>query len=148
MVEVIRVSNDKEYDGVLAIREEVFIQEQGVPREIELDEYDKDAVYVLALENEEPLGCGRIVFHDGYAKLGRIAVKKDRRRQGIGRRICEELIQVAREHNVKRLVLHSQVSAVSFYESLGFSVTSDVFEEAGIEHVRMEKKLGAEEDSC
>lgn len=141
MLSVIRVSNAKEREAVLAIREEVFIGEQRVPREIELDEDDKEAIHVLAIEHEEAVGCGRVVFKDGYAKLGRIAVKKDKRGQGIGNQICRELIQLAREHNVERLVLHAQVSAVSFYESLGFSVTSDVFEEAGIEHVCMEREL-------
>jgi predicted GNAT family N-acyltransferase len=145
---VIRVSNAKEREAVLAIREEVFIGEQGVPQEIELDQDDREAVHVLAVEHEEAVGCGRVVFKKGYAKLGRIAVKKGKRRQGIGKQICRELIQIAREHDVERLILHAQVSVVGFYESLGFSVTSDVFEEAGIEHVCMERELKVDSVSC
>ena len=141
MIKIVRVSSDQQYAAVLSIREEVFVNEQGVPRDIEQDELDKCAVHVLALNDECAVGCGRIVFMDGYAKLGRIAVRKHMRHRGVGRRICEELINIARERNVKSLVLHAQISATEFYKTLGFKTAGAVFQEAGMDHVRMELDL-------
>jgi predicted GNAT family N-acyltransferase len=138
---IVRVESDKDYDAVLSVREDVFIKEQGIPRGIEIDADDEKSIYVLVTEDKEPLGCGRILFKEGYAKLGRIAVKKDRRRQGIGRDICNGLMQIATEHGVKHIVLHAQLSVVKFYEKLGFSKVGNTFKEAGIEHIRMERTL-------
>lgn len=133
-----RVENDLEFEQACKIRMEVFVREQNVPEEIELDEYDKIADHVVAYRNGEPVGCGRVFLQGDYAKIGRVAVLPQERKKGTGKLICEELISIAREKGAKKFVLDAQVRAAGFYQKLGFSVTSDVFMEAGIEHVRME----------
>jgi len=120
------------------IRMDVFVKEQKVPEEIELDEFDKTADHVVAYRNGEPVGCGRVFLKDGCAKIGRVAVLPQERKKGTGKLICEELISIAKEKGINKFVLDAQVTAIGFYRKLGFSVVSEVFMEAGIEHVRME----------
>lgn len=138
MVVIKRVENSFEFEQAFKIRTEVFVKEQKVPKEIELDEYDRIADHVIAYRNGEPVGCGRIFLQDDYARIGRVAVLLKERKKGTGKLICKELISIAREKGAKKFVLDAQISAVGFYKNLGFSVASDTFIEAGIEHVRME----------
>ncbi|MCL2857541.1 MAG: GNAT family N-acetyltransferase [Oscillospiraceae bacterium] len=123
------------------IRFKVFVDEQNVPVELELDEYDNDAVHMLALEGGVAVGCGRVVFFEGYAKIGRVAVLKEHRGRGHAKMICEKLIDIAREQGSRKAVLDSQCSAEGFYRKLGFEPEGEVFDDAGIEHVRMVKTL-------
>jgi len=132
------VENRSEFEQAYKIRKEVFVKEQNVPEEIELDEFDEIADHVVAYRDCEPVGCGRVFFQDDYARIGRVAVLREERKNGTGKLICEELIRIAKEKGAKKFVLDAQVRAIGFYQKLGFSVTSDVFMEAGIEHVRME----------
>ena len=120
-----------------AIRRVVFIQEQHVPEDIEMDADDADAFHALALEGEKPVGCGRMVAHDGYVKIGRMAVLHERRDEGIGRRILTFLMEQARRQGFRRAVLHAQLTAEGFYLKNGYIPDGDVFEEAGITHRRM-----------
>ncbi|HEY8422902.1 MAG TPA: GNAT family N-acetyltransferase [Thermoclostridium sp.] len=138
MITVKRVENRSEFEQAYKIRKEVFVKEQNVPEEIELDEFDEIADHVVAYRDCEPVGCGRVFFQDDYARIGRVAVLREERKNGTGKLICEELIRIAKEKGAKKFVLDAQVRAIGFYQKLGFSVTSDVFMEAGIEHVRME----------
>ena len=129
---------------VHAIRRRVFIEEQHVPEEIELDEDDARAFHVLALVGDEPVGCGRMVAHRaGEVKIGRMAVLAERRRNGIGRLVLEYLIDSARAQGYRRAVLHAQLEAEGFYLRNGFRPVGSVFEEAGIPHRRMERYLSA-----
>jgi predicted GNAT family N-acyltransferase len=141
MIEIIKVKNDSELELVLDIRREVFIMEQGVPEELEMDDLDKDAIHVLASVNGEPAGCGRLLLHGKDAKIGRVAVKKALRRTGIGNGICKLLMTLAAERGVQEIHINAQLSAVDFYTQLGFEKVGETFMEAGIEHVRMEKTL-------
>jgi len=138
LITVKRVENRSEFEQAYKIRKEVFVKEQNVPEEIELDEFDEIADHVVAYRDCEPVGCGRVFFQDDYARIGRVAVLREERKNGTGKLICEELIRIAKEKGAKKFVLDAQVRAIGFYQKLGFSVTSDVFMEAGIEHVRME----------
>lgn len=138
MLVVRRAVNKDEFDQARKIRLEVFVREQKVPEEIEMDEFDRVADHVVAYRDGEAVGCGRVYLKDGYAKIGRVAVLPRERNKGTGRLICEELIRIGKEKGAKRFVLDAQVKAAGFYRKLGFTVTSDVFIEAGIEHVRME----------
>lgn len=138
MITVKRVENRSEFEQAYKIRKEVFVKEQNVPEEIELDEFDEIADHVVAYRDCEPVGCGRVFFQDDYARIGLVAVLREERKNGTGKLICEELIRIAKEKGAKKFVLDAQVRAIGFYQKLGFSVTSDVFMEAGIEHVRME----------
>lgn len=141
MIELIKVKNDSEMKLVHDIRREVFIEEQGVPEELEMDEFDKDAIHVLAYLDGEPAGCGRLLIHGEDAKIGRVAVKKSLRRNGIGNGICRLLITLAAERGVQKVHINAQLTAVEFYTQLGFEKVGVNFMEAGIEHVRMEKTL-------
>jgi predicted GNAT family N-acyltransferase len=137
MIVVKRVKDRSMYDTACRIRIEVFVREQGVPEEIEMDEYDTTAEHVVAFRFDKPVGCGRIVILNGSAKIGRVAVIKAERGKGIGRKICEELIKIAAEKGINKFVLNSQLTAVGFYKKLGFEAVGEIFTEAGIEHVKM-----------
>ena len=124
------------------IRTEVFVQEQHVPPELEMDELDADAVHVLALLDNAPVGTGRlIVAMDGTAKIGRMAVLLPQRRRGVGRAILLRLMDEAQVHGVRKVSLAGQLHAIPFYERFGFTAHGDVFLDAGIEHRLMDRGL-------
>jgi len=141
MIEIFRVKSEKDMETVRNIRLEVFVEEQGVPVELEMDEFDKEAIHVLALVDGEPAGCGRLLIKGDEAKIGRVAVRKKMRRKGIGTGICKLLIAIAADHGVKRVYLGAQLTAVDFYISLGFEKEGEVFKEAGIDHIKMVKNI-------
>ncbi len=123
------------------IRRRVFIEEQHVPEEIEMDEDDTHAIHALALLDGKPVGCGRFVAHDDEVKIGRMAVLPDLRTHGIGREILLFLMRIARERGYRHAVLHAQMTAEGFYLKNGYTPIGEVFEEAGIAHRRMEREL-------
>lgn len=141
MIEIHKVKDKKEMDLVHEIRREVFINEQGVPEELEMDELDQEAVHVLAYVDGIPAGCGRMIIDGDYAKIDRVAVKKNMRRNGIGTGICKLLIALAEDSCINSIFVNAQLSAVNFYTSLGFEGEGGTFFEAGIEHVKMVKAL-------
>ena len=126
----------QEYKQILDIRKKVFIEEQKVPIEIEIDEYEKEAIYFIAYLNKEPVGCARIRFNN-YAKLERIAVVKKYRRKGFGTKITKHLINYCNKKNISDICIHSQLYVADFYKKLGFKKISEEFYEAGIKHVEM-----------
>lgn len=132
-----KLSSKTELEDVLALREEVFVKEQGIDPVLERDSYDQTAVHILAREGSKVIACGRVIFNNSYGKIGRVAVAKSWRKQGIGRKVCQKIIAVAEERNCSRLVLEAQVDAVDFYKKLGFEISGDIFQEAGIEHIKM-----------
>ena len=142
LLRVIEVAGDHaRMEQAWALRRRVFIEEQHVPEEIELDADDARAIHALALEGERPVGCGRMLERDGYVKIGRMAVLAARRRAGVGRRLLAFLIERARRRGFKRAVLDAQLHAEGFYLKQGFTPVGEVFEEAGIMHRRMERVL-------
>jgi predicted GNAT family N-acyltransferase len=120
------------------IRFAVFVEEQGVPAEIELDEMDEHCVHALAFEGSEAVGTGRLL-PDGH--IGRMAVLKDWRGRGVGAALLQRLIQAARERGDAEVVLSAQVHALGFYRAHGFSTHGEVYEEAGIPHQAMRLAL-------
>ncbi|MBF8293378.1 MAG: hypothetical protein HW392_2205 [Steroidobacteraceae bacterium] len=120
------------------IRREVFIDEQLVPEFDEWDDDDSVSVHALATLNREPVGTGRL---NPGGKIGRIAVKAGLRGRGIGTLILRQLLHEAYHRGIREPYLHAQVQAVPFYEKLGFRIEGDVFDEAGISHVRMKHAL-------
>jgi predicted GNAT family N-acyltransferase len=123
------------------IRRRVFIEEQHVPEEIELDADDARAFHAIALESGSPIGCGRMVPHSDYVKIGRMAVLETHRGTGVGRRVLEFLMDHARRRGFRRAVLDAQTHAEEFYKKQGFIAVGAAFEEAGIMHRRMERAL-------
>ncbi|MHB8463172.1 MAG: GNAT family N-acetyltransferase [Vulcanimicrobiaceae bacterium] len=123
------------------IRFAVFVDEQKVPAEIEIDEHDREdttAVHALALIDAQPVGTGRFyVRTDGGVQIGRMAVLADRRGHGIGRALLDALVAAARKRSYSHVVLHAQTHAIGFYERAGFFAHGPEFDDAGIAHVEM-----------
>lgn len=124
-----------------AVRFTVFVDEQRVPEEIEIDDEDRRCIHVLAHDDGIPVGTGRVdIEKDG--KIGRVAVLALHRRKGVGAAIMRLLHTIASENGLPRCWCHAQVSAAPFYEKLGYRIAGDEpFDEAGIPHVRMECDL-------
>lgn len=125
-----------------AIRRRVFIEEQHVPEEIEMDDDDASAFHALATVDGVAIGCGRMVDHGASeVKIGRMAVLREFRNTGVGATILRFLIDRARDRGVRKAILHAQLAAEGFYLKEGFKPVGDMFEEAGIAHRLMEREL-------
>jgi predicted GNAT family N-acyltransferase len=119
------------------VRGIVFVEEQGVPYDLEIDEHEATALHVLWEEDGEPVATGRVRFLDDWAKLERIAVRRAWRGRGRGERIVERLLELARERGHHRFKLHAQAHLRPYYERLGFAVQGELFQEADIDHYLM-----------
>ena len=118
-----------------AIRKLVFIEEQGVPEDMELDEFDPLAQHALAYLDSQAIGTARLVTMPGnIGRIGRMAVLATYRRGGIGTQLLRTLLQQATSQNMVKIELHSQLSAIPFYEQFGFIAQGDIYDEAGIAH--------------
>ncbi len=121
------------------IRFKVFVEEQGVPRDIELDERDPACVHALAFdERGTAVGTGRLLPD---AHIGRMAVLGEWRRHGVGTMVLNKLIEKAKERGHKEALLSAQVQALGFYRRHGFQAVGGVYEEAGIPHQDMRRAL-------
>ena len=125
-------------EDICAIRYEVFVGEQNVPEELEIDGLDGEAKHVLAFVDDLPIGTGRIL---GDGHIGRVAVLRDYRGLGIGKMIMKELIKWAQDISLRKVWLSSQWHAHSFYLDLGFVCAGEIYIEAGIEHIKMYRTL-------
>lgn len=126
------------------IRTEVFVNEQHVPPELEVDNFDtRDAPcdHFLIVEKGEPVGTFRCIFEGDAVHVGRLCVKKESRGKGYGRAALEFIEKHYAARGYEKLTLGAQVTAIPFYEKCGFLVVSDVFLDAGIKHRKMEKAL-------
>jgi predicted GNAT family N-acyltransferase len=121
------------------IRFAVFVEEQGVPPELEMDDMDSQSQHALAFNGNEPVGTGRLL-PDGH--IGRMAVLKPWRGRGVGAALLRRLVQAARERGDREVLLSAQVHALGFYRSHGFAPVGEVYEEAGIPHQAMRLSLG------
>lgn len=135
-ISVERTDFDEERDAIYAIRKTVFIIEQSVPEEIEIDEHDPVAHHVLAYVDGRAVGTGRLT-PDG--RIGRMAVLAEYRGCGVGRAILDALIDIGSAAGAPRLFLSAQCHAIPFYEKAGFVADGPVYDEAGIDHRRMER---------
>jgi predicted GNAT family N-acyltransferase len=141
-VQVIAIESPADMERAYAIRRRVFIEEQQVPEEIEMDADDARAFHALAILDHVAVGCGRMVEHgNGEIKIGRMAVLRELRKTGIGAHILRFLIDRARMRGFSKAILHAQLTAEGFYLKEGFSPVGGVFDEAGIAHRRMERDL-------
>ena len=124
------------------LRHRVFVEEQGVPVEEEIDALDPTAIHLLALQDGRPAGTARIVLSDGTAKIGRVCVLPEARGTGLGADLIRAAVEIARQTpNTMRVVLGAQVHALAFYEKLGFTAFGPVYDDAGIDHRDMEMTL-------
>ena len=126
---------------LLAIRRAVFVDEQCVPEALEVDGRDDGAWHLLARDAAGlPVGCARVLAD---AHIGRLAVLRSVRGQGVGRQLLDAAVTLGRRLGMGDLHLHAQVRARGFYEAAGFIAEGDEFPEAGIAHVAMRLPAGA-----
>lgn len=130
-------------EDVYKIRREVFQVEQGVDSSIELDEYDKEAVHVIVFVGDKFVATGRLYKKDDKFFIGRIAVLKEERGKKYGDFVVRMLVDRAFLSGANEVLLGSQLSAVGFYERIGFEPYGEEYEEAKIIHRKMRLKKGA-----
>ncbi|MDP2340605.1 MAG: GNAT family N-acetyltransferase [Deltaproteobacteria bacterium] len=137
-----RVENAAELARCLAIRQRVFVLEQGVPQDLELDDKDPECTHFLASEGDVDTGTARLLrLEGGKAKVQRVAVSANQRKSGVGRALMRALEAEAKAQGCVVVVLSSQVSAIPFYERLGYEAQGPVYDDAGIPHRDMSKQL-------
>lgn len=139
-MEVKVAAADEEMKNVFDIRTRVFVHEQNVPLEEEIDEYEGIATHFLLTDDEIPVGAGRLRVVDGVGKVERVCVLASHRKGGSGKLIMQAIERFASEKGISALKLHAQTHAEGFYKKLGYETVSDVFMEAGIPHVTMVKR--------
>lgn len=133
------VKSEKDMEAAVGIRFRVFVDEQSVPPEIELDEYDAVATHAIALLDGVAVGTGRAIVEGGSARIGRMAVDGQHRRSGVGGLVLRFLEEESREQGATEFVLHAQEYVKAFYAGHGYEEHGDVFMEAGIPHIEMRK---------
>ncbi|WP_328683895.1 GNAT family N-acetyltransferase [Streptomyces sp. NBC_00343] len=149
----VRVAEDPaDREACFAVRKDVFVVEQGVPQEIEYDDYDAVATHVLAVrEDGVPLGTGRLLYGEvaeaktggdpTVGSLGRLAVTKEARGLGVGVALVRAIEDAARARGLAAVDLHAQTHALGFYERLGYEAYGPEFPDAGIPHRAMRRPL-------
>jgi predicted GNAT family N-acyltransferase len=136
------VATPADWPEVAALRTRVFVEEQGVPPEIEQDAADDAAVHVLSRDDAGAVvATGRLLVRGSTAGIGRMAADASVRGQGYGAAVLEELHRQAVLRGVTAIELHAQVSARGFYERAGYTAVGEEYEEAGIPHVTMRRPL-------
>jgi predicted GNAT family N-acyltransferase len=136
------VAGPADLPEVMALRTRVFVEEQGVPREIEQDAADATAVHVLSRDDAgRVVATGRLLVHGTRAGLGRMAADASVRGRGHGAAVLAELHRQAEARGVTVVELHAQVTARGFYERAGYTAVGEEYEEAGIRHVTMRRRL-------
>ena len=137
------VENEDELAGAVSVRMRVFVVEQQIPPEEELDEADATATHAVAIYQGRVVGTGRLIYRgNATTQIGRMAVDQAFRRQGVGGLILQCLEEEARSQGVRQCILHAQEYVKSFYAAHAYQEHGDVFLEANIRHVEMRKDLG------
>ena len=136
------VETEAEMEAAMAVRFRVFVAEQAVPAEEELDDADATASHAVAICQGQVVGTGRLVQQDdGDAQIGRMAVDQTWRRRGIGDQILRFLEEEARAQGLRRCVLHAQEYVKGFYAAHGYQEQGETFLEVNIPHIEMRKEL-------
>lgn len=136
-----KIENKKELFKSLYLRKIVFIDEQNVPTELEIDEYDKCATHFIILNDDEVIGTARLVISDKKGKIGRMCILKEYRNIGIGSKLIDKIIEYSINVGLEYLYLNAQINAIPFYEKKGFSIKGQEFMDAGILHKKMCRML-------
>lgn len=138
---IIKVTTPKELEHAYHIRTVVFIEEQQVPYEEEMDGLDEEAIHFIVYDDVTPVAASRLRFVDNYGKLERICVLKEYRGKSIGKHLIQTMEELILDHGYQQAKLHGQIHAKKFYQGLGYKTVSDEFMDAGIPHVTMIKQL-------
>jgi len=133
---------DPQLKDALAVRFKVFVEEQGVPPDLEVDDYDGIAWHAIARQEGRAVATARLVTQDATrVKIGRVATLPECRGQGLASQLVNLLLEYARREGFSEAVLDSQLTAMSLYERLGFVPEGEVFLDADILHRRMTRRL-------
>ena len=136
------VETEEEMEAAIGVRFRVFVAEQSVPVEEELDDADATATHCIALHQGQVVGTGRLVHPEGDAiHIGRMAVDLPWRRQGIGSQILRFLEEEAKAQGRQRCILDAQEYVKAFYAAHGYQEYGDTFLEVDIPHIEMRKEL-------
>ncbi|MED2973511.1 GNAT family N-acetyltransferase [Fictibacillus sp. B-59209] len=136
-------TEDPSYKDALFVRKQVFVNEQNVSEQEEIDSHEnKSAHFVLYDDRREPIGAGRLRPIEGGGKIERVCILASRRKQGLGELLMKKMEQAAKQSGYPSLTLYAQVHAEDFYKKLGYATTSkEPFLDANIWHVAMNKAL-------
>ena len=130
-----------DFGKIFVLRYKVFTTEQNFSEDIEIDEHDDVAVHLIADAGSRAMGTLRLFKSKGDIILGRMAVEKEARATGLGRKLVRRAIVEARKMGGKFIVAHAQIQALGFYEKLGFVPFGDEFDEDGVPHQLVRCKL-------
>lgn len=131
----------REKENAFRIRTKVFVDEQHVPPDLELDELDESSIHFVGILNGKPISASRLRFVDDYGKLERICILKEHRGQSYGKQMIHKMEKVIQEKGFFKAKLNAQTHAIEFYKKLGYHVVSNEFMDAGIPHVAMVKQM-------
>ena len=140
-VDIRRSRDETERAAAADLRIRVFCGEQGVSPSEEFDGRDAEATHLVAVEDGVVLGTCRLLGAGDTVRLGRLAVAREARRRGIGAALLAAGEAEARAAGAERIVLNAQTQALGLYTAAGYEAQGEPFMEAGIEHVRMERRL-------
>jgi len=136
-----KISVTDDLAACFAIRRKVFIEEQNVPEELELDELDATAVHLLAIRDGHPIGTARLLIEGEVAKIGRVALLPEARSTGAGAALMRAALEELRARGVRTAKLGAQTHAIGFYRKLGFTAYGPEYDDAGIPHRDMSLAL-------
>lgn len=122
------------YVPLTMIREKVFIEEQKVMPQLEWDGMDEEAIHFLVYKDEKAIGCARALVIENHMQLGRMAILKEYRGEGIGSHLIEKVITTAKLNQLSLIDISAQCHAIDFYKKFGFKVISDIYLDAEIPH--------------
>ena len=138
---MIRRAGPEDMEAVFAIRAKVFIEEQGVPEAEERDDYDADAIHLIAFADNIAVGTARLLVAGATGKIGRVAVLQSYRGRGLGQGLIKAALIEFQSLGLTHAKLGAQTHAIGFYEALGFEATGPEYMDAGIPHRDMIRAL-------
>ncbi|MGP4106708.1 GNAT family N-acetyltransferase [Virgibacillus sp. L01] len=138
-IEVVETNDQRQQ--AYNVRTAVFVDEQNVPPEEELDAFDEQSIHLIGYDTDKPIAASRVRFVDNYGKLERICVLKDQRGKSNGAQMIESMEAIIKNEGYAKAKLNAQTHAIDFYQRLGYKVISGEFMDAGIPHVAMTKEL-------
>ena len=136
------VESDSELEGAFEVRSRVFVEQQGISEDLVFDGCDGEAMHIVVKDEEKVIATARVRFLGAKeAKLERMAVLSPFRGRGIGKRVISFLIEELKGRQIEKVVLHAQYGVIEFYQACGFNTLGVPFWEAGMKHLRMERKF-------
>lgn len=139
MIQIEIAQTEKVYNDALNIRKKVFVEEQNISMQEEIDRFENEATHFVGYLHKKPVAASRLRYVDNYGKLERLCVLKKYRNRSFGKKMIQTMEREVYRQGFSKTILHAQLQTVSLYESLGYQIVSKPFLEAGIPHVKMKK---------